>query len=436
MSCRVVIIGGGFGGLYAAQALKRADVDLTLIDRRNFHLFQPLLYQVATGALSPGEIASPLRYVLNGQKNTRVLLGEVTEIDPPARQVQLKDGSRIPYDTLIVASGATHFYFGHPEWSEHAPGLKTVEDATEMRTRILLAFERAEAEPDQEARRAWLTFVVVGGGPTGVELAGALGEISRDTLRKDFRNINPADARIILVENAGRVLPAYPEKLSAAAEKSLLSLGVQSRTGTLVTGIDDSGVTVRRGETETRIATRTVLWAAGVQASPLGKLLGETTGVGLDRAGRVNVNPDLSVPGHPEILVIGDLAHFEQDGKQVPGVAPTAMQMGRYAAALIGKRRRGETVLPFHYWDKGSLATIGRNRAIADIGPFQFSGYFAWLTWLFIHLLYIVEFENRVQIAFQWGYDYFTFNRGARLITGKWATGESPEHDSGAARKP
>jgi NADH dehydrogenase len=421
MQHRVVIIGGGFGGLYAAQALKRADIALTLIDRRNFHLFQPLLYQVATGALSPGEIASPLRYVLNRQKNASVLLGEVVDIDPAAHEVRFKDGSRTPYDTLMVATGSTHHYFGHPEWSKLAPGLKTVEDATEIRTRILLAFERAEREPDPEVRKALLTFVVVGGGPTGVELAGALSEISRDTLRKDFRKINPADANIFLIEGADRLLPPYPPKLSAAAEKSLISLGVQTRAGSMVTDIDGSGVTVKTGPTQTRIAAKTVLWAAGVQASPLGQLLAERTGVTLDKACRVNVNPDLTVPGYPEILVIGDLAHFEQDGKQVPGVAPTAMQMGRYAAGLIMKRLRNETTKPFRYWNKGSLATIGRNSAVADIGGFQFSGYFAWLTWLFIHLLYIVEFENRLQIAFQWAYDYFTFNRGARLITGEWA---------------
>ncbi len=422
MRHRVVIVGGGFGGLYAAQALKRADVDLTLIDRRNFHLFQPLLYQVATGALSPGEIASPLRYVLNRQKNATVLLGEVVDLDPAAREVALKDGGRIPYDTLIIATGATHTYFGHPEWVEHAPGLKTIEDATEIRTRILLGFERAEKEQDPAERRALLTFVVVGAGPTGVELAGALGEISRDTLRHDFRSINPADANIFLIEGSSRILQSYPEKLSAVAENALISLGVQTRTGAVVTHIDGGGVTVKANRAETYIAARTVLWAAGVQASPLGKLVAERTGAETDRAGRVKVTADLSVPGHPEILVIGDLAHFEQDGKQVPGVAPTAMQMGRYTSNLIVKRLRGEQPKPFRYWHKGSLATIGRNRAVADIGPFKFSGYFAWLTWLFIHLLYIVEFENRVQIAFQWAYDYFTFNRGARLITGKWAS--------------
>jgi NADH dehydrogenase len=418
---RVVIIGGGFGGLYAAQALRDVDVDITLLDRRNFHLFQPLLYQVATGALSPGEIASPIRYVLNRQKNTRVLLGEVIDIDVPAREAVLKDGSRVPYDTLIVATGSTHSYFGHPEWHALAPGLKSIEDATEIRTRILLAFERAEKETDHARQLAELTFVVVGAGPTGVELAGALGEISRDTLRKDFRHIDPRDAHIFLVEGEDRILPSYPPSLSHAAEKSLIELGVQSRTGARVTAIDAGGVTVLTREKETRIATRTVLWAAGVQASPLGKIVANHAGIETDGAGRVPVAPDLSVPGHPEILIIGDLATIVQGGKPVPGLAPAAMQEGRYAATLIANRLRSQTTPPFHYRDKGSLATIGRNKAVADLGPWKFSGILAWLAWLFIHLLYIVEFENRVLIAIKWFYAYLTFNRGARLITGEGA---------------
>jgi len=423
MRHRVVIIGGGFGGLYAATSLGHADVDVTVIDRRNFHLFQPLLYQVATGALSPGEIASPLRNILNDQKNTRVLLGEAVDIDVDAHEVVLKDESRVPYDTLIVATGSNHHYFGHPEWARFAPGLKSIEDATEIRTRVLLAFERAERDTDPAARRANLTFVVVGGGPTGVELAGALGEISRDTLKKDFRSINPADANIFLIESADRVLPPYPGELSQSAEQSLIRLGVQTRVGTVVTEIDENGVTIRAGNNMSRIAARTVLWAAGVQASPLGKRLADRTGAPVDKAGRVMVQPDLSVPGRPEILIIGDLAHFEQDGKQVPGVAPTAMQEGRYAAHLIVKRLRNEKTNPFRYWNKGNLATIGRNSAVAEIGPFKFSGYLAWLIWLFVHILYIVQFESRVVIVFKWAYDYFTHNRGARLITG---SGERP----------
>jgi len=418
MPHRVVIVGGGFGGLYAALALNHAEIELTLIDRRNFHLFQPLLYQVATGGLSPGEIASPLRYVLNRQKNTRVLLGEVTDIDVDTKEAILFDQSRVPYDTLILAPGSTHSYFKHPEWAKLAPGLKTVEDATEIRTRVLLAFERAERATDPEERRAQITFVVAGGGPTGVELAGALGEISRDTLKKDFRSINPADARIFLVEGENRVLPSYSPELSKAAEKSLIELGVQTRASSMVTEIDEHGVTIKSGDKEIHIEARTVLWAAGVQASPLGHALAKRTGVELDKAGRVMVQPDLSIPGHPEILVVGDLAHFEQDGKLVPGVAPTAMQEGRYATKVILKRLANQKTEPFHYWDKGSLATIGRNRAVAEIGPFKFSGYLAWIIWLFVHILYIVEFENRVLIVFQWAYDYFTHNRGARLITG------------------
>ncbi|MDP9169279.1 MAG: NAD(P)/FAD-dependent oxidoreductase [Acidobacteriota bacterium] len=424
MAHRVLIVGGGFGGLYAAQSLKRADVDLTLVDRRNFHLFQPLLYQVATGALSPGEIASPIRNVLNRQKNARVLLGEVADVDVTAREVVLKDAARIPYDTLIVATGATHHYFGHPEWAAFAPGLKTIEDATEIRTRILLAFERAEATTDPAARRALLTFVVVGAGPTGVELAGALGEISRDTLKRDFRSINPAEANIFLIEAADRVLPPYTPAMSKAAEQSLIDLGVQTRARAKVTAIDKDGVTIETSGAQTRIPARTVLWAAGVQASPLGAVLAQRTGVSLDKAGRVMVAGDLSIPGHPEIFIVGDLAHIEYEGGQVPGVAPAAMQQGRYAADLISKRLSNETAAPFHYWNKGSLATIGRNHAVAEIGPLRFSGYIAWLAWLFIHLLYIVEFENRILIMFQWAYDYFTHNRGARLITGE--SGERP----------
>ncbi len=438
MAHRVVIVGGGFGGLNAAQQLRRAPVQVTLIDRRNFHLFQPLLYQVATGALSPGEIASPLRYVLNRQKNTTVVLGEVVDIEPARREVILKDSSRIPYDSLIIGTGSTHSYFGHPEWAGLAPGLKTVEDATEIRTRILLAFERAEKETDPSDRRANLTFVVVGGGPTGVELAGALGEISRDTLRKDFRHINPADSNIFLIEGEDRVLPSYPPKLSEAAERSLIELGVQTRASTRVTGIDDHGVTMKAADgSQNRIESRTVLWGAGVQASSLGRIIAKRTQSAagqpdpgkdlLDRAGRVQVEPDLTVPGYPDIFVIGDLAHAVEDpksGKLVPGVAPAAIQMGTYAAKVIEKRLAGRKVEPFHYWDKGSLATIGRNHAVAQVGRFKFSGYLAWLTWLFVHLLYIVEFENRLLIVVQWAYDYFTHNRGARLITGKWASSD------------
>ncbi len=418
-SHRVVIIGGGFAGLYAAKALGRAPVQLTLVDRRNFHLFQPLLYQVATGGLSPGEIASPLRFVLRRNRNTTVWMDEVTGIDTAARRVILRDGA-LDYDTLIVASGSTHHYFGNDHWEQFAPGLKTIEDATEMRSRILMAFENAERETDAEKRRAWLTFVVVGAGPTGVELAGALGEIAHDTLRNDFRNIHPEESSILLVENGDRVLPVYPPDLSADAEQSLIRLGVRTRTHAMVTAIDAAGVTLKTAAGEERIATHTVLWAAGVKASPLGKSLADATGVALDRAGRVMVEPDLSVPGHPEIFVIGDLANYShQTGKPLPGVAPVAMQQGRYVAQVIAKRLRGKTSGPFQYFDKGSLATIGRAAAVADFGRIRFSGFVAWLAWLFIHLMYLVEFDNRLLVITQWAYNYLTRNRGARLITGK-----------------
>lgn len=415
----VVIIGGGFGGLYAARSLKRAPVWVTLIDRRNFHLFQPLLYQVATGGLSPANIAAPLRAILKRQKNTRVLLAEVIDIDAANRRVVLSDGE-VGYDTLIVATGARHNYFGNDQWEKLAPGLKTIEDATEMRRRILLAFEAAERESDPDKLQGWLTFVVVGAGPTGVELAGTLGEMARHTLKHDFRAINPADARIFLVEGLDRVLPSYPPELSAKAQAALARLGVSVRTGAIVTDIQSDAVTLRCGERSERIPTRTVLWAAGVQASPLGRALAAAAGATLDRVGRVVVEPDLSLPGHPEIFVIGDLAHFShQTGKPLPGVAPVAMQQGRYVAKLVERRLRGEEMPPFHYKDYGSMATIGRAAAVADLGRLRFSGFFAWLTWLFIHLMYLVQFENRVLVLMQWALNYFTRNRYARLITGE-----------------
>jgi len=415
----VVIIGGGFGGLYAAQSLKRARVQVTLLDRRNFHLFQPLLYQVATGTLSPANIAAPLRAILKRQENIRVLLAEVIDIDVSNRRVALSDGE-VGYDTLIVAAGVRHHYFGRDEWERLAPGLKTIEDATEMRRRILVAFEAAEREGDPEKLRGWLTFVIVGGGPTGVELAGAVGEIARHTLARDFRAINPADARIVLVEGMDRVLPPYPASLSARAEAALNRLGVTVRTGAMVTDIQPDVITIRSGERNERISTRTVLWAAGVQASTLGGILASTTGAAVDRVGRVVVEPDLSVVGHPEIFVIGDLAHFgHQTGKPLAGVAPVAMQQGRYVATLIMRRLRGETMPPFRYRDHGNMATIGRAEAVADLGWVRFSGFFAWLAWLFIHLINLVQFQNRVLVLIQWAWNYATWNRYARLITGK-----------------
>jgi NADH dehydrogenase len=414
---RVVIVGGGFGGLYAARRLGSAPVSLMLIDRRNFHLFQPLLYQVATGALSSGEIASPLRAVLRKQRNTEVILGEVRDIDVANRRVVLAD-AEAPYDDLIIATGATHFYFGNDQWEPLAPGLKTIEDATAIRSRLLVAFEQAEREPDAAKRRAWLNFVIAGAGPTGVELAGALGEIANDTLRHDFRHINPAEAQILLVEGESRVLPTFPPDLSAKAEKQLADLGVQSRTNARVTNIQEGQVTLLSEGREEQIATHTVLWAAGVRASSLGKVLADRAGAPLDRAGRVVVQPDLTVPGHPEIHVIGDLASFShQTGKPLPGVAPVAMQQGRYVAKAIRNQLAGKATAPFHYFNKGNLATIGRNKAVAEFGKLHVAGFAAWFLWVFVHLMYLVEFENRMLVFIQWVYDYFTRNRGSRLIT-------------------
>jgi NADH:ubiquinone reductase (H+-translocating) len=416
---RVVILGGGFGGLTAALKLKNAPVQVTLIDRCNYHLFQPLLYQVATGSLSPANVAGPLRQVLRKQKNTQVLLGEAIRIDTARHQVILSDGV-VDYDTLIVATGSTHQYFGHHQWEQFAPGLKNLDDATAMRGRILLAFEAAERETDPEKLRAWLTFVIVGAGPTGAELAGALGEIAHDTLRHDFRDIDPASARIVLVEGADRPLPTYPPKLSEDARKMLNNLGVTVKTGAMVTDITAQGVTIKEGDRTQTIQTRTVLWAAGVLASPLGKILNENAGAPLDSASRVLVAPDMTVPGHPEIFVIGDLANFShQTGKPLPGVAQPAMQQGAYVAKLIRARFRAQKLPPFHYFDKGNLATIGRFAAVADLNWLQISGLPAWLIWIFVHLLYIVQFQNRLLVMTQWAWLYLTFDRAARLITGK-----------------
>ncbi len=411
---RVIIIGGGFGGLYAAKQLGDPSISLTLIDRRNFHLFQPLLYQVATGGLSPGEIAAPLRHVLRKQKNTQVLLGEVVDIDVAGRRVILKDGEA-SYDDLIVATGATHFYFGNDQWEPLAPGLKTIEDATSIRGKVLSAFEHAEREPDAQKRAAWLHFAIVGGGPTGVELAGALGEIANDTLRHDFRHIDPSESRIFLIEGEPRLLPSFPPDLSEKAADQLKALGVTPRVAARVTSITEQGVTFKTAAGEEQIPARTVLWAAGVRASPLGKVLAERAGAPLDKAGRVLVEPDLSVPGHPEIHVIGDLAAFlHQGGKPLPGVAPTAMQQGRYVAKLILGKSNGK---PFHYFNKGNLATIGRNRAVAEFGKLHIHGFFAWFVWVFVHLMYLVGFESRLLVLTEWVYNYISRNRGARLIT-------------------
>jgi NADH:ubiquinone reductase (H+-translocating) len=415
----VLILGGGFGGLYAAKSLRRAPLRITLIDRRNFHLFQPLLYQVATGGLSPANIAAPLRSILRKQKNVRVLLAEACDFDLPRRRVVLSDGE-VEYDALIVATGSHHHYFGHDRWQQLAPGLKTIEDATEIRRRVLLAFEAAERETRPESVREWLNFVIVGGGPTGVELAGALAEIARNTLKDQFTSINPADAKILLVEGGPRVLPTYPPRLSEKAKAFLEQLGVAVRTGAMVTDVQPDSVTIRADGGEETVSTRTVLWGAGVKASPLGLKLAQAAGIQPDRIGRINVGPDLTVPGHPEVFVIGDLANFShQTGEPLPGIAPVAMQEATYAAKLIAARQRGQTLPPFHYRDKGTLATVGRNRAVAVIGKLKLAGYFAWLIWLFVHLMYIVEFANRILVLVQWAWNYLTWNRPARLITGE-----------------
>jgi NADH dehydrogenase len=463
---RVVIVGGGFAGLNAARALRRAPVEVTLVDRRNFHLFQPLLYQVATGALSPANIAAPLRSILERQRNCEVLWGDVRGFDV-SRQVVLLDSTKtlplppgrrsaeagegrsegkdlpplpsgegwgegqttateLPYDTLLVAAGAQYSYFAHPEWERLAPGLKTIEDATEIRRRLFASFELAEREATLTGRRMTLTFVVVGGGPTGVEMAGAMAEIARWSLAREFRKIDPADAQILLIEAGERILPAYPPDLSVKAEASLQRLGVVVRTKTMVTDVKENFVAVKWAGGIEQIPTQAVVWAAGVQATPLAKALAQSTGAELDRAGRVIVQPDLSLPNHPNIFVLGDMASYShQDGKPLPGIAPVAIQQGRFVAKLIAARLRkwssASSLQPpaFQYRDRGNLATIGRKAAVADFGKLRFSGAFAWLIWLVVHLMNLVSFRNRVLVFIQWGWNYFTFDRSARLITGE-----------------
>ncbi len=407
----VVIVGGGFGGLNAARALRRAPVRITLIDQRNHHLFQPLLYQVATAALSPAEIAEPIRGILRSQQNVEMLLGAVVDVDPAGRRIRLDDGEEIVFDYLVLATGATHHYFGRDDWATLAPGLKTVEDALEIRRRFFLAFERAERSPHPEERSALLTFVVVGAGPTGVELAGAMAEIARRSLRRDFRRIDPTTARIVLVEGTDRVLPGYPPELSARAEADLRRLGVEVRTGTMVTELKE-GV-VRMGEDSIRAAT--VTWAAGVQASPLGGRTGTET----DRAGRLLVEPDLSLPGHPRIYAIGDLSLFlSEEGEPLPALAPVAKQQGEHTARNIVRQLNGEPTEPFTYRDKGSMATIGRGAAVAVLGGRKITGFPAWLAWLFVHIAFLIGFRNRLLVFIQWAWSYLTWQRGARLITG------------------
>lgn len=429
----VVIIGGGFGGLHAARAFKGAPVDVTLVDRTNHHLFQPLLYQVATAVLAPTDITTPIRYVLRRQRNTTVLMADVKGIDPEARTVFLDDERRpLSYDYLIVAAGARHSYFGHDAWEEDAPGLKTIADAYEMRRRFLTAFEEAEKATSAEERAAWLTFVVIGGGPTGVELAGII-PATAGTFRKDFRRIDTARTRVLLLEGGPRVLAAFPEKLSARAQRDLEDLDVEVRTGAHVTRVEPGAVFVG----EARIATHTVFWAAGNAASPLGRQLGAP----VDRAGRVQVNPDLSVPGHPEVFVVGDMAAASSRGKPVPGVAQGAIQSGRHAARNVLAALRGRPATPFAYWNKGDLATIGRNRGVANLGGrLQFGGFVAWFLWVFIHILYLAGFRNRLSVLIQWGYAYLTYHRGARLISGQMlqrdSTGVPAEAPSASASMP
>jgi NADH:ubiquinone reductase (H+-translocating) len=420
---RILILGGGFGGLVAAQTLKRADAQITLLDKRNFHLFQPLLYQVATGSLSPGEIAAPLRAVLSRQKNAEVLLGEAVDLDPASKQVVLRDGAVFPYDTLIIATGSQTSYYGNDEWRDFAPSLKTVEEATAIRHKLLFAFERAERSATEAEARAWLTFVIVGAGATGLELAGALAEIARETLRHDFRRIRPEEARIILLEGGPRVLPAYPEDLSAKAEQLVTRLGVEVRKNAFVTCIDSGGVSFKHGDTTGRLDAKTILWTGGVDATGFGRRLAERTRAETDRTGKIKVLPDLTVPNFPDIFVVGDLAYvLNREGEPLPGVAQPAIQEGGYAAKVILARlARKPNLPPFHYFNKGDMAVIGRAAAVANIFGIHVSGFPAWFAWLFIHLMYIVQFQSRVQVFIQWGFEYLTFSRGARLITGSAA---------------
>jgi NADH dehydrogenase len=425
----VVVVGGGFGGLQAVLRLRRASVEVTLVDRRNFHLFQPLTYQVATGALSPGEVAYPLRAIFKRSRNVRVLMAEVEDVDLEARELRLGPvagipaPATIPYDTLIVSGGSQYSYFGHDEWSDYAAEVKSLESALTVRNRLLSAFEAAEWESDPERRAAWLTFVVVGAGPTGVEMAGQIGELARDTLRADFRSIDPRTARILLVEAADRALTTFPPSLSAKAARSLEKLGVSVLTQRTVVGVDGEGVAIESGGGDPeRIASRTVIWAAGVTASGLAKRLAELTGAESDRAGRVTVEPDLTLPGHPEVFALGDMVRVrdpEGGSTVLPGVAPVAMQQGRYVAKVVRDRLRSRPTQAFRYHDKGNLATIGRGAAVADIKGLKLSGLLAWVTWLVVHLWYLIGFQNRLLVFIRWTSSFFTHGRGARLITGQ-----------------
>jgi NADH dehydrogenase len=441
---RVVIVGGGFGGLQAALKLRREQVQITLVDRRNFHLFQPLTYQVATGALSPGEIAYPLRAIFKRDRNVRVLLAEAGDVDLDARELHLDSVEGLPapaslaYDTLVLAGGSRYSFFGHDDWSAFAEEVKSLESALLARARILSAFEAAEMEPDEQRRSAWLTFAVVGGGPTGVEIAGQIAELARDTLSHDFRSIDPRAGRVLLIEVSDRLLTSFPPSLSAKAERSLQRLGVTAMLGHTVVGVDAQGVTVEdAGGTSERIPSRTVIWAAGVTASPLAAKLAEGSGAELDRAGRVTVERDLSLPGHPEVFALGDMVRVrDADGvaQVLPGVAPAAMQQGRYVAEAVRGRLRGEKTPPFRYRDKGNLATIGRRAAVADISGVRLSGSLAWLTWLVVHIWYLVGFENRIVVFFRWSSSFLTHGRSARLITATEARPDGDARPDGAGR--
>jgi NADH dehydrogenase len=427
---RVLILGGGFGGLNAAQKLKRAPVDITLLDRRNFHLFQPLLYQVATGSLSPGEISAPIRGVLSRQKNAEVLLGEAVDINPDTKCVALRDGATLSYDSLIVSTGSKTSYYGHDSWRPCAPSLKTIEDATAIRHKILYAFEWAErAACEGLDVRDWLTFVIIGAGATGLELAGALAEIANETLKHDFRRINPKHSRIILMEGADRVLLPYPPDLSEKAEKLVRKLGVEVMKGVMAADVDSDGVTYKRGDAIETLPAKTVIWAGGVMATSFGKTLAERTKAETDRSGRIKVKADLTLPNYPDIFIVGDLAlALDENGKPLPGVAQVAMQGGTYAGKVIRARLEGKKELPpFRYFNRGEMAVIGRAAAVANVFGLHLSGLPAWLLWLFIHVLYIVEFQNRVLVFIKWGFEYLTFDRGARLITGETVTRQSSE---------
>jgi len=417
----IVVIGGGFGGMHVVKALRNRPVQVTLVDRHNYHLFKPLLYQVAMAGLSPGDIAFPLRAIFRDNKNVRTILAEVVDLDPATQQVIFATGDKLAYDKLVVATGAIYDYFGREEWRRPAPSLESIESALEIRRRVLAAYEAAELEPDPTRRRAWMTFVIVGGGPTGVELAGAIGEMARTTLRENFRAINPADTQVLLVESLDRILIAFPPDLSVKAVQQLERLGVTVRTGALVVAITDDGVTLQANNGTEQIAACTVMWSAGIRATPLGQILHERTGVEVDRKGRVKILPDLTLPNYPDVFVIGDMTYLEEDGKLLPGLAPVAMQQGKHVAAQILRQLANHPTLPFHYADRGIMATIGRAAAVAEIKNIHLSGFMAWLAWLFIHLINLIGFRNRLSVLIQWMFNYFTYMRTARLIVGESA---------------